>query len=205
MARRADRRAGKARERMAEAGRGEPEDECDRQGRAPGGGEALRLEPPRRRARAVGARRIEQGEGGERARPGDRRRERQRARRLSEPVPESRRQRPDPEDQRQDEGDGAVGADAAVAHDGELPLPGRAAAKTVGDVGEAVLVQRAGRGDHRGDRQRRADQRRQAERLGRREREDAGDPDDRAGDRGGPGDAIEVETRVGRRRQPAGG
>ena len=120
-------------------------------------------------------------------------------------MPESRRQGPDPEDERQDEGDGAVGADAAVAHDGELALPGRAAAKAVGDVGEPILVQRAGRGDERGDGERRADEGRQAERLGRREREDAGEADDRAGDRRGPGDAIEVETGIWRRRQRQAG
>ena len=190
---------------MADAGRGEPEDERDRQRRAPGGGEALRLQPSGGGARAVGARRIEQGKGGERARSGDHGGKRQRAGRLAKPVPESRRQRADPEDERQGEDDGAIGADAAVAHDGELALPGRAAAKAVGDVSEPVLVQRAGRGDQRADRQRPADERRQAKRLGRCEHEDAGEPDDRAGDRDGPGDAIEVETRIGRRRQRQAG
>ena len=77
--------------------------------------------------------------------------------------------------------------------------------EAVGDVGEPVLVQRARRGDERGDGERRADEGRQAEGLGRREREDAGEADDRAGDRRGPGDAIEVETGIRRRRQRQAG
>ncbi len=120
-------------------------------------------------------------------------------------MPERRRQRADPEDERQDQGDRAVGADAAVAHDRKLALPGRAAAKAVGDVGKAVLVQRAGRRDQRADRQRRTDEGRQPERLGRRERKHAGEAHDRAGEGGGPGDAIDVEARVWRRRQRQAG
>ena len=41
----------------------------------------------------------------------------------------------------------AIGADPAVLHDGEPLLDGPAAAKPVGGIGEAVLMQRAGDDD----------------------------------------------------------
>ena len=108
-------------------------------------------------------------------------------------------------DEREDERHRAEGADAAVAHDGELLLPGRAAAEAVGDVGEPVLVQRAGRGDERRGRKRRGDERGQAEARRRPERDRADEAHDRARERRSPGEAVEVEARLRRRRQRQAG
>ena len=69
----------------------------------------------------------------------------------------------DAQDERERQRDRAIGADPAVAHDVELHRPRRAAAKTVGDVGETILVQGAGRGDERGRRQAGAKEMRQAD------------------------------------------
>ena len=57
----------------------------------------------------------------------------------------------------------AVGAEPAVAHDLQLGLAVAAAAETVGDVGEAVLVQRAGQDRAGAERQRRRGQIRHAD------------------------------------------
>ena len=115
----------------------------------------VRVEPPGRCARAVGARRRQERERHERARRGRPRRPGSSApRRAPEARLERRGQRADPEHERKRERDRAIGADAAVAHDLELAFPGRAAAEAVGDVGEPVLMQRAGRGDERRRRER---------------------------------------------------
>ncbi len=74
--------------------------------------------------------------------------------------------------------------------------PRRAAAEAVGDVGEPVLVQRAGRDDERGCRERRAEEQGQAEQRGEREDERADEADRDAGDRRRPGDAVNVERRA---------
>ena len=81
-----------------------------------------------------------------------------------------------------------------------LRRPRRAAAETVGGVGEPVLVQPAGREDERRRRKARADERGQAE--PRRERKDqrAREADGEARDRRRPGDAVDVERA---RRPPA--
>ena len=47
-------------------------------------------------------------------------------------------------EQRQHERDRAIAADARIAHDAQLVLARAPAAEAVGDVGQAVLVQRAG-------------------------------------------------------------
>ena len=60
-----------------------------------------------------------------------------------------------------------ISADAAVAHDLQAALPGRAAAETVRHIGEPVLVERPG-GQRRGrDGERRGQERAQAEAPGR--------------------------------------
>ena len=100
----------------------------------------------------------------------------------------------DPENERKRERDRAIGADAAVAHDLELLRPGRAAAETVGRVGEAVFVQSAGCGNERRRREPSADEPRQAQNLRRREDGGGDEADDRARDRRRPGDAVHVEA-----------
>ena len=109
---------------------------------------------------------------------------------------ERRRERADAQDEGERQRDGAVGADAAVAHDVELHRPRRAAAEAVGDVGEAVLVQGAGRGDERRRRQAGAHERGQAEESRQRERERADKADRGAGDGRRPGEAVDVERRA---------
>ena len=49
--------------------------------------------------------------------------------------------------QRQDERDCPIAADARIAHDAQLVLARAPAAEAVGDVGQAILVQRAGNAD----------------------------------------------------------
>ena len=111
---------------------------------------------------------------------------------------ERRGQRGDANEERKRERDRAIGADAAVAHDFELVGPRRAAAEAVGDVGDPVLVQPAGRDDERGRREAGAHERGQAELRRQREDERAGEPDGGARDRRRPGDAVDVERRVAR-------
>ena len=85
--------------------------------------------------------------------------------------------------QRQSEGDGAIGAQPAVAHDLQFFLARRAAAKAVGDIGESILVQRPGDADQRGDG---ADSRRQGgkpDSARAKQRRAAGAADYRPGDR----------------------
>ena len=119
---------------------------------------------------------------------------------------ERRGQRADAQDEGERQRDGAIGADAAVAHDVELRRPRRAAAEAVGDVGEPVLVQGAGRGDERGRRQAGANERGQAEEPGQRQRQRADKTDRDARDRRRPGEAIDVErrARAGARRRACG-
>ena len=57
----------------------------------------------------------------------------------------------DAQQERQRSGADAVSADAAVAHDVELPLARLAAAETVGGIGKSVFVQTAGREQRRSD------------------------------------------------------
>ena len=138
---------------MSQAERDEAERERNDEGRAPGGGERVRVEPASRGARAVGARRRQKRERRQRRRAGERSDQYQAKRRAPEPAVERRGQRADAQDERERDRDCAIGADAAVAHDLELPRSRRAAAETIGDVGEPVLVQRAGRDDERGCRE----------------------------------------------------
>ncbi len=112
------------------------------------------------------------------------------------PAVERRGQRADAQDERERDRDRAIGADAAVAHDLELPRPRRAAPETIGDVGEPVLVQRPGRDDERGGRQSRAKEQRQPEQRGDAKDQRADEADDNAGDRRRPGDAVNVERRA---------
>ena len=95
-------------------------------------------------ARAVGARRRQKRERRQRGRAGERGDQDQAEGGAPEPAVERRGQRADAQDERKRDRDRAVGADAAVAHDLELHRPRRAAAEAVGDVGEPVLMQRAG-------------------------------------------------------------
>ena len=53
----------------------------------------------------------------------------------------------------EDEGDAAKAAEPAVAHDGELGVAPVAAAKPVGGVGEAILMQSAGQREAGGNRE----------------------------------------------------
>ncbi len=123
---------------------------------APGGGERVRIEPAGCSARAIGARRLQKRERRQRRGAGERGDQRQAKRRTPEPAVERRGQRADAQDERKRDCDRAIGADAAVAHDLELPGSRRAAAEAVGHVREPILVQCAGRRDERGCRQRRA-------------------------------------------------
>ena len=102
----------------------------------------------------------------------------------------------DAQDEGESQRDGAIGADTAVAHDVELHRPRRAAAEAVGDVGEPILVQGAGRSDKRRRRQPGANDRGQADEPGRRQRQRADKADRPARDRRRPGEAIDVEGRA---------
>ena len=86
-------------------------------------------------------------------------------------------------------------ADPRVLEDLEAPLPGRVGADRVGDVGQAVLVQRAGDDDRRGDGEQRGRERRErlvGERPGaRRDR-----ADERADQREEERGAVQVRLRV---------
>ena len=157
---------------------------------------ALEFEPASRSARAVGARWRQKRERRQRRGAGERGDQHQAESSAPEPAVERRGQRADAQDERERDRDRAIGADAAVAHDLELPRPRRAAAETIGDVGEPVLVQRPGRDDERGCRQPRAKERGQAEQRGERKDERADEADRDAGDRRRPGDAVNVERRA---------
>ena len=75
---------------------------------------------------------------------------------------------------------------AAVLHDFELALARVAAAETVGDIGDAVLVQAAGYEDRRGQRHDCRKRRRQAEPITDRKGDAGEDTDDGAGNGGRP-------------------
>ena len=68
--------------------------------------------------------------------------------------------RGDLDDQHQGHGDDPVRADPAVAHDAEFGGLVGPAPEPVGDIGQAVFMQRAGQQDHGGNRQRCSDTRR---------------------------------------------
>ena len=147
----------------------------------------------------------EKRERGQRAGAGERGDGDQAQRSAPEAAVERGRERADAQDERERQRDRAIGADAAVAHDLELHRPRRAAAEAVGDVGEPVLVQGAGRGDERGRRQAGANERRQAEAARSSASVSAPAKTDRgACDRRRPGEAIEVERRAGAARRRAG-
>ena len=156
---------------------------------------AFEFERPGRCASPIGARRRQKRERRQRGCAGERGDQDQAEGRAPEPAVERRGQRADAQDERKRERDRAVGADAAVAHDLELHRPRRAAAETVGDIGEPVLMQRAGQGDERRRRQRSAKEQGQAEQRRQREDERADETDSGAGDRRRPGDAAQVERR----------
>ena len=82
--------------------------------------------------------------------------------------------------------DGAIGADAAVAHDLQLPLPRPAAAETVRRIGKPVFMQAAGNEHRGGQRQRCREARGQAKRYGERIGDAADHSDGDAGQRRGP-------------------
>ena len=157
---------------------------------------AFEVEAARRGAGAIGAGRRQKRERRQRRGAGERGDQHQAQARAPEPAVERRGQRADAQDKRERDGDRAIGADAAVAHDLELPLARRAAAETIGDVGEPVLVQRPGREDERGCREPCAKKQRQAEQRGDAKDQRADEADHDAGDRRRPGDAVNVERRA---------
>ena len=118
-----------------------------------GGREHAAGQGPGAVAEAVGAGRRQpcQGQEAEAAR-GRASRHQGRARQPGAAARAERRQAGRPQQQRQAERERPIGADAAVAHDGELALAGAPAAEAVGRVGEPVLVQPAAGQHRRGDR-----------------------------------------------------
>ena len=86
----------------------------------------------------------------------------------------------------------AIGAEPAVAHDLKLGRGIAAAAKTVGDVGEPVLVQRAGQDRAGAERQRRGGEVGQADRAQRKTEQADGGTDQRADHRKHPVRAHEI-------------
>ena len=157
---------------------------------------ALEFEPASRSARAVGARWRQERERRQRRGAGERRDQGQAERRAPEPAVERRGEGADAQDERERNCDRAIGADAAVAHDLELPGSGRTAAETIGDVGEPVLVQRPSGDDERGGRQPGAKEHGQAEQRRERQGQPADEADRDARDRRRPSDAVNVERRT---------
>ncbi len=157
---------------------------------------AFEFEPASRGARAVDARRRQKRERRQRGSAGERGDQYQTRARPPEPAVEGRGQRADTQDERKRKRERAIGADAAVAHDLKLPRPRRAAAEAIGDVGEPILVQGAGRSDDCRGRQPRANKHGQAEQGGERKDQRADEADRDAGDRRRPGDAVNVERRA---------
>ncbi len=87
------------------------------------------------------------------------------------------------------QGADAVGADVAIAHDGEFLLARIAAAETVGGIGEAVFVQAAGRKHRGGNAERRRRPWRQPKSMGNAIDDRANEADDDARDWKRPGRA----------------
>ena len=85
---------------MGQAKRDEAERERNDEGRAPGGGERVRIEPAGRGACAIGARRRQKRERRQRRRAGERRDQHQAKRCAPEPAVERRGQRADAQDER---------------------------------------------------------------------------------------------------------
>ena len=156
---------------------------------------AFEFEQAGRGACAIRARRRQKRERRQRRGTGERRDQHQAKRCAPEPAVERRGQRANAQDERERERERAIGADAAVAHDLELPGARRAAAEAVGDVGEPILVQRPGHGDERRRCKSRAKEQGQAEQRGEPKDQRADESDRDAGDRRRPGDAANVERR----------
>ena len=140
--------------------------DCDQRRHEHGGCGAQRMRPAGAGGEAVGAghgqRRHDRGQGGARRRAGSNQGYHHVRWRRQGGEGASARQQP------QDQRERAIAADPRVPHDAQLVLARAAAAEAVGDVGEAVLVQRAGQPDRRGERHRGGGQRRQAEPEGQR-------------------------------------
>ena len=157
---------------------------------------ALEFERARGSARAIGARRRQKRERRQRGGAGERGDQDQAQAPAPEPAVERGGQRANAQDEREHERKRAIGADAAVAHDLELPRDCRAAAEAVGDVGEPIFVQRPGHGDERRHCESRAKKQRQAEQRGEGKGKSANEADRDAGDRRRPGDAVNIERRA---------
>ena len=155
--------------------------------------ESGRLQPPGRGSGAIRPRRFEQRKRRERPRARERSDGDQGAGSRAKTRAEHRAERADPQNQRKDQRGRAEGSDPAVAHDFKFARLGRAAAKAIGHVGEAILMQAASRCDHRRGRKRGAKQNRKAEKTANRQHEDACQRDAKTRDRDRPGGAVEVE------------
>jgi hypothetical protein len=153
---------------------------------------------------SVNACRRHAGHQGDHAVSRQRARGNERGRRIESPCIEYLVERREPQDHREKQRQDAEGADAAVAHDGELSLLVSPAPKTVGRVGKPILMQRAGHNDECSDREGGGEQGRKAYRCADHEHDGTGGPDDRSGDGECARGAAEIELfgRAAHYRQP---